>query len=251
MSAGVNELLCRQLAADYCCLPCEVSDDRNHFTEHRYLDGRRRFREAEECFLKVAVINGKLLFTGQAGIIDWCRETYASTGGEWFLEAKNMRSLDDRLRENGWRIAFAHPFFLSDRPADLPAALPDGFSLCMYDRTGIEQFRGDPRFSNAYTFLPEAPDVIGAAAFCGERIAAMAGASADSPLLWQIGIDVDPAMRGQGLAAVLVSRIRDEILRQGRLPYYGTGFSHIASQRTALRAGFLPAWVEIVSARIG
>ena len=40
---------------------------------------------------------------------------------------------------------------------------------------------------------------------------------------------------------------RGRILRQGILPFYGTAASHLASQRTALAAGFLPAWAELAA----
>ena len=41
-----------------------------------------------------------------------------------------------------------------------------------------------------------------------------------------------------------------EILKREILPYYGTSMSHIASQRVALGAGFLPAWAELATSRI-
>ena len=84
----MNEILCRQLALDYCCTPEEVGDGAHHFTEHRFLDGRRRFQEGRACFLKIAVVNGKLLFTGQREIVDWCREAYASACAPWFLRQR-------------------------------------------------------------------------------------------------------------------------------------------------------------------
>ena len=39
--------------------------------------------------------------------------------------------------------------------------------------------------------------------------------------------------------------LKNEILSCGRLPFYGTSMSHIASQRVALAAGFVPAWAEL------
>ena len=57
----MNKILNQQLAIDYCCFEDEVSDGANHFMLHHFLPGRRRFQEGDECFLKIAVINGKLL----------------------------------------------------------------------------------------------------------------------------------------------------------------------------------------------
>ena len=43
----------------------------------------------------------------------------------------------------------------------------------------------------------------------------------------------------------VVAIIKNEILSRGKLPFYGTSMSHIASQRVALAAGFVPAWAEL------
>jgi predicted GNAT family acetyltransferase len=70
----------------------------------------------------------------------------------------------------------------------------------------------------------------------------MAGASADGAQMWQIGVDVLPAFRNHGLAAYLVNTLTAAILHRGKIPYYGTAPSNIASQRVAHRAGYAPAW---------
>ncbi|MBO6163510.1 MAG: GNAT family N-acetyltransferase [Lachnospiraceae bacterium] len=243
----MNEILQRQLALDYCCTPEEVADHKNHFTEHRFLEGRRRFEEGTECFLKLALINGKILFTGQPSIVDWCRAEYAGTASDWFLEAKNLRRLNDRLHQDGYQIEKVHPFFISEKITEICA---DGYEIRWYRGDDIEQFRGDERFTKAYSFLPEAPDVIGVAAVRDGQILGMAGASADSPTMWQIGINVDPQIRVAGIGKLLVTLLKNEILKEGALPYYGTAFSHFASQRVALGSGFVPTWAELVTSGI-
>lgn len=39
--------------------------------------------------------------------------------------------------------------------------------------------------------------------------------------------------------------VQGKILDLGRLPFYGTAMSHVASQKVALKAGFYPAWAEL------
>ena len=73
----------------------------------------------------------------------------------------------------------------------------------------------------------------------------MAGATSDSDSMWQIGINVMPEAEGLGIGTMLVAAIKNEILDKNRLPFYGTAMSHIASQRVALGAGFVPAWSEL------
>ena len=92
--------------------------------------------------------------------------------------------------------------------------------------------------------------MIGAAALKNGNILGMAGASCDSPRMWQIGIDVDQAARHQGIGKMLVSMLKNEILKKEILPFYGTGMSHLESQRVALGSGFMPAWVELVTEKI-
>lgn len=244
----MNGILCRQLALDYCCSPEEVADGQNHFSPCRPLEGRRRFLETEETGLKIAAVNGKLLFTGREEILARCRERYESVGSAWFFEFEALRELDALLRGDGWRIGTAHPFFLSETPSEIDAS---AYGIRWYRGAEIEAFRGDGRFREAFSFCPEAPDVLGVAALRGGRILGMAGASADSPTMWQIGINVEPEARGEGVASMLVGLLKNEILKSGILPFYGTAVSHIASQRTALAAGFLPAWAELVTTKIG
>ena len=243
----MNDLLCSQLAVDYCCSKEDVLDPLNHFTSHKYLEGRRRFQEDTECFLKIAVINGKILFSGNPEIIGWCRNRFSHTSSEWFFEAKNLHLLNDRLQENGFRIDMVHPFYISEQMTETDTGKYD---IRWYEGEETEQFRGDERFSEAFAFDPYAPDVLGVAAFREDKILGMAGASSDSPTMWQIGINVISGTRGLGVGKMLVSLLKNEVLRRGHLPYYGTSMSHIASQRVALGAGFLPTWAELVSSKI-
>ena len=97
---------------------------------------------------------------------------------------------------------------------------------------------------------PDAPDRIGIAAVLNGEIIGMAGASEDSPLMRQIGINVLPDFRGKGIAEYLVTALKNMILDEGYLPFYGTSMSHLASQRVALSAGFRPAWTELTAEKI-
>ncbi len=243
----MHELLVQQLAADFCCTPGDVLDAQHHFTVYAALPDRRQSEEVLPCLLKIAVVRGKLLFTGRADVIDRCRTLYAEANAPWFMEARNLAALNRELSTFGAQIRHARPFFTADTPAAVDTR---GFSILRYSGADIAQFREDARFGNAYGFCGTAPDMLGVAAVKDGVILGMAGVSADSPRLWQIGIDVLPEAQGQGIASMLVALLRNDVLTSGHLPYYGTSISHLASQRVALRAGFLPAWFELVAAQI-
>ena len=240
----MHPLLLRQLAADYCVTEDAIPDPSHHFTVFTAQPDRRRYLEVRPCLLKIAVVNGKLLFTGREDIISRCREQYAHADAPWFMEAPNLASLNRELAVFGAQLRYRQPFYIADSAAPVDTG---AFTIVRYSREEIEQFRGDDRFADAFGFCPDAPDMMAVAALRHGHILGMAGASGDSPYLWQIGINVLPEARGQGLAAMLVSLLRNDVLAAGRLPFYGTSISHLESQRVALKAGFLPAWFEAVA----
>ena len=163
------------------------------------------------------------------------------------LGAWALSSLGEFLRPFGCRVFMAHPFFLAAGPLPPPPPAPAGFAARWLGPGEIAPFHDDPRFHEAFEFNPDRPDAIGVAAVRDGAVVGAAGASADSPLLWQIGVDVAPPARRQGVASWLVALLRDAVIAQGRLPYYGTAASHVASMRVALNAGFRPAWAEVAT----
>lgn len=240
----MHDLLLRQLAADFCVTEADVLDINHHFTVFTPHPDRRQYMEIRPCILKIAVVNSKLLFTGQADVIARCRELYANANAPWFMEARNMAALNRELSAFGAQIRHARPFYTTDKTLLVDTK---DFTILRYTPETIGQFKGDERFGDAYGFCEDAPDMLGVAAMKNGQILGMAGASADSPYLWQIGINVLPESRGQGIASMLVSLIAGDVLAAGRLPYYGTSISHLESQRVALRSGFLPSWFELVA----
>ncbi|MCI8589148.1 MAG: GNAT family N-acetyltransferase [Clostridiales bacterium] len=90
-------------------------------------------------------------------------------------------------------------------------------------------------------------DRIAAAAYDGDTLIGLAGASADCDSMWQIGIDVLPAYRRQGIASALTARLALEIVGMGKVPFYCCAWSNVASARNAIRAGFKPSWVQLTS----
>lgn len=243
----IHPILAAQLADDFCCTVEEIRSPEPVFSALEMREGQRRYKPEGDLF-KAAVVGGKLLVSGAPEMAAWCRARYAGCNPAWFMEMGTLRELDARLAQDGLRIASAHPFFLPDR-AVTPAA--QGWEISWYEGEEIERFRGDARFPESYSFNAFAPDMLGVSASCGGEIVAMAGASRDSRRMWQIGVDVRPDMRGRGLGSMVVTLLKNEVERRGALPFYGTSMSHIASQRTALRAGFAPAWTELYAEKIG
>lgn len=257
-----RQQLGRQLALDYCCSPEDVLDTNNHFSVYEKKEGRRKFEEQDDCVLKVVVVNGKLLFTGKKEIMDVCREKYETCPGAWFMDVSRFRELDTILKPYGYQLKTAHPFFLPEERFNrqsegktvecnkLMQKEKYGFELKKYDREEILRFQGDTRFDEAFCFDEESPDMLAVAAVSDGKIIGMAGASADSPFFWQIGINTEKEAEGRGVASVLVETLKEDIENLGKVPYYGTSMSNLASQRVAANAGFKAAWVELLAEKI-
>ncbi len=238
-----KEILNQQLAEDFCCTAEAVASKDHIFTYYEERPGRRTF-DSGSCYLKIACVHGKLLVTGQREILDWCREKYRDAKAPWFMEYQSLYRLDLKLRESGYTIGTAHPFFLPDATKEV--TVPEGETEWFRGKE-IEQFRGDDRFDEAFAFKEDAPDLLGVCLKRAGKICGMAGASRDCAKMYQIGINVMPEAEGEHIGTYLVNLLKEELLRQGILPFYGTSTSHVTSQNVAVHAGFAPAWTELCS----
>ena len=103
----------------------------------------------------------------------------------------------------------------------------------------------EPEWSNALCRDRKELDVLGVGAYEAGKLIGLAGCSADADRMWQIGVDVLPDYRKQGVGSALTSRLAVEILARGKVPFYCSAWSNIRSVRNAIRSGFLPAWAEM------
>ena len=239
---GIERKLKEQLALELNCAPEDFSGEENVITGPVLHENRRKFSD-QPFFLQMATFGAGAVISADERLHPRLREWAKGKRGFWLFEQHNYLELDRLLRGYGYKMALTHHMFT---PTTEIAAVETGFPVRWMEQGDIPPFYGREEFSNALCdrFRPERPDVLAVAALDGEEIMGMAGCSADTPELWQIGIDVLPRYRGRGIGKTLVALLRNEALRRGALPYYGTSLSNIASWRVALASGFLPAWVE-------
>ena len=104
-----------------------------------------------------------------------------------------------------------------------------------------------PEWSNALSETRRHLDMLAVGAYDGDKLIGLAGCSADCDSVWQIGIDVLPEYRKQGIAFALTSGLAVEIIKRGKVPFYCCAWSNLGSVRNAIKSGFRPAWVEHTS----
>jgi len=161
---------------------------------------------------------------------------------EHCFETPNLNVLQAALRPLGAGVCFMAEYFLPD--TDRLAPLPCPFETRLLTP---EDFAGLylPQWSNALCEKRKNLDMLAVGAYDGGELVGLAGCSADCDTMWQIGIDVLPAYRRKGVASSLTAALALEILDRGRVPFYCRAWSNVRSGRNAIRAGFVPGWVEL------
>ena len=207
----------------------------------------------EPCRLKVGEWLDLWLTTYVTNLRPRTYESYELNVRLHIKPAIGAVKLNELTAEYGYTVMDQHHYYL---PTGTPALsnedieqMKQQYTLTWYEGDELEQFRGDERFSFALSFSETAPDMLAVTAEKDGMILGMSGASADSDSMWQIGIDVAKEARGQNIGPFLTILLKEEIIRRGKLPFYGTAESHIQSQRVGLKSGFFPAWWEAYSYR--
>ena len=197
----------------------------------------------------VASVSGELVET--------VREYINKYKTEHCFETPNLHELMDKLRPMGYNICFMAEYSLPDISLLLGGRLASrlwekvsssnpSYEIQIMGQADFKELY-IPEWGNALCAERKELDVIAAGVYDNGRLAALAGASADCSTMWQIGVDVLPEYRKQGLASALTSRLAAEILNRGIVPFYCCAWSNIGSIRNAVASGFRPAWVQITA----
>ena len=232
-----------QSAADLCAAPDDFEKSENVIVLSRARDDARRYLTLPfSCQL---VSYGNNAVASVSPDFREIAEAYINRyPAEHLFETPNLHVLNEALTEKGQKICFMAEYFLPDlnalRPLDCPFEMR---ILTPQDFTDLYR----PEWSNALCEQRKHLDVLGVGAYDGDTLVGLAGCSADCDTMWQIGIDVLPAYRRQGIASALTSRLAIEILNRGKVPFYCAAWCNIRSVRNAIKSGFRPAWVEMTA----
>ena len=232
-----------QSAADLCARAEDFEKSENVVVFSRENEGARRY-------LKLP-FSCQLVSYGNNAVASVSPEFYEITEKyinaypvEHLFETPNLRVLNDALLEKGQKICFMAEYFLPDvnilRPLECP------FELRILTQADFARLYL-PQWSNALCESRKHLDVLGVGAYDGERLVGLAGCSADCDTMWQIGVDVLPEYRRQGIASALTSRLATEILARGKVPFYCAAWCNVKSVRNAIKSGFRPAWVDMTA----
>lgn len=161
---------------------------------------------------------------------------------EHCFETPNMHVINEEFLKYDMQVCFMAEYFLPNIN-EIPNL------ECKYELRILEQADfADlylPQWSNVLCESRKQLDVLAVGAYKNNQLIGLAGCSADCDMMWQIGVDVLPKERRQGIASALTSKLAIEILNRGKVPFYCCAWSNIKSARNAIKSGFRPAWVEM------
>ena len=232
-----------QSAVDLCADPADFEKSENVVVTSRESDGARRYLKLPfSCQL---VSYGNNVVASVLPEFQEITEKYINKYPvEHLFETPHLHMLNEALMSKGQKICFMAEYFLPDvkvlRPLDCHYEL-----RILTQKDFAELYL--PEWSNALCKDRKQLDVLGVGAYDNGRLIGLAGCSADCDTMWQIGIDVLPEYRRQGIASALTSRLAIEILNRGKVPFYCAAWCNVKSVRNAIKSGFRPAWVEMTA----
>jgi hypothetical protein len=226
----ILEIVRQQLALDMNCDAQDFLNDGIVFCRAKLNEGRRMF-ERQTPYLEIATMGKGIVVSGDEDIL-----------------GKIEPIIMNKSRDDLFFAPFLHGhslYYVPDCKTIRKLPCPNEYTFHVKEGKEIHELYKLPGFNNAiqYDKNHARPDCLVTYAMKGKDIVGMAGASVDSKIMWQIGIDVLPPFRNVGIASCLVSNLAVMIMEHDAVPYYGTASSNIPSQTVAFRSGLIPTWM--------
>lgn len=249
-NAEVLKVALAQSAINCCCEP-------EDFFANEHVVRAQREREGLPAYLDLPRVCD--LVSYGSNVVVCCDEALMEPVASWLgsleavhdaFETPEIYRLNELLAPHGAQVRYQAEYFLPDVDAIFAFE-----RRCTYELRvlGPEDFHDLylPAWSNALCKERPQLDMLGVGAYDGDALVGLAGCSSDCAQMWQIGIDVLPGHRRQGIATALTNRLARETFARGMVPFYCAAWSNVRSVRNALASGFKPAWVEVSARPLG
>lgn len=232
------------LSKEFNCNPKDFKSAENKITTSKLIDGRREYSN-DKYFFHMVTTGNNAVITADEKLHSFLSDFIKDKTGHWLFEIPNLLLLEKELNKYNHSLTQTHHMFLHSKDV-IPKT---SFEVRWFFDEQIHKFYGDERFPNAICseFMPHRPDRIVVCAYENDEIIGMSGCSEDANGWMQIGIDVMHNHRSKGVGTYLVTLLKNKILENGNIPFYGTSVSNYHSWNIAINSGFRPAWVEIGS----
>lgn len=232
-----------QSAIDSNCDATDFMEKENKIVISEERQGSRRYLKLP-FYCNLVSYGNNIVASVSKEIEEVARKYIGKYALEHCFETPNLHVLEEELKKRGQGVCFMAEYFL-----------PDVNELVSNECNYETRIIGNAEFVNLYIedwgnalcADRRELDVLGVGAYDGDKLIGLAACSADCEMMWQIGVDVLPTYRRQGIASALTSNLVLEILKRDKVPFYCAAWSNIKSVRNAITSGFRPAWVEVTA----
>lgn len=242
MEKEISELALRQSAADCGCAPQDFFREENVVRILNDRPPQARKDLTSKLFFDVVSIGRNSVVCACDALGEEAREFARTFRGKDCFGARALRWIDEKLGRHGLTAGTPTLYFLPSKERKICSS--EGVRFCRLEKEELSEYYL-PEWRNALCYKRRELDAFAVAAFCGDRLAGLAGASCDCNDMMQIGVDVLPAFRGRGIGSALTARLADEIEAAQKAAFYCCESGNLASIKTALRSGFLPVKTQL------
>ena len=238
----------RQSAADFSCSEEDFRRNTNVVTESKPNENASRYMTLPHICGLVSY-GSNVVAACRADLIPEVTDFLTENGSVYrCFDTPAIYELNRILEKADAQVTWMHNGYLPDPDQIYGADLP-----CAYETRELhpEDFAElyVPEWSNALCKDRKELDVLGVGAYDGGKLIGLAACSADCPEMWQIGIDVLPEYRRQGIASALTNRLARAIMEHGKVPFYAAAWANVKSVKNGIKSGFRPAWSVITAAK--
>jgi hypothetical protein len=240
----------RILAADFACDQDCFERDGVYFFESQEREGRRRFlRRFDRPAFAMATMGKGVVVSCSADRLDWAKANLGELERDELFSARILPQIEQLVAPDDQFMYGPNLLHVCFADSLRQVQAPAGVELTIVESDEIPSLYANDGFRNALgsRVNPLRPTVLATVAKQGTTIVGIAGASADSDDLWQVGVDVLAPFRDGGIGTALVQRLTAVIADRSKIPYYATLASNLASRNVAHRVGYVPCWVEVGS----
>lgn len=237
----VLQIAMKQSAIDSSCNMEDFIKDENKIVVSKSNENARRYLKLP-FLCDFTSYGSNIVVSASEDFVEIARGYTGKFSLEHCFETPNLHWLMERIRPFGANVCFMAEYFLPD--VDRFPTLDCRFQTKVLDQKDFDALYL-PQWDNALCKDRKHLDVLGVGAYDRGTLVGLAGCSADCDTMWQIGVDVLPDYRRQGIAAAITNQLAQEILRRDIVPFYCCAWSNIKSIRNALKSGFVPAWVQM------
>jgi ribosomal protein S18 acetylase RimI-like enzyme len=246
INKDIWKIAMEQSAIDLNCSVDDFLNKGNTVVKSKLKDGRKKCYK-KPMFFGLAYYGDGLVASVDERIKDFI-EKFVNKHSEYrCFDTPQLILLNREFEKYGKSICFIAEFFLPD--IEKQVSISDRVEIKLFSEDEIPDLYKDDRFHMAlgYDCQGDKKDVLAVVGYINGEIAGVAGASNDCDTMWQIGIDVLPEYRRLGVASTLTKILTEEIIKRGKVPFYCTAWSNIASKNNATKCGYKTAWVEMTA----